>query len=708
MSGVAQVRLEPLEQSVAARYEALIRVSQAVSALREPKQLFEVLVNELRRVIEFDGIGVAQYDETNNSVQWHVSIRCDEPTLSPPKNCAGKESMTCWVFENQRPLVIPFVDRETRFSETIEALKKHRMQSVCMLPLTTVHRRIGSMFLASERPDAYSEDEVRFLSLVADQMALAIDDALNFEASRTAQEQLKLLLDLTNSVVSTLDLRELLRNMSGNLRRVMRCDFVGVGLPDAESSRHLRLYALDFPDSRGFMREEILIPIEGTPPGMAFKTGEPFVGMIRDICHMFPDAPPLAEGLTAGGVLPLASRGRVHGVLLLGRRDENEFSRDDVKFLMQVASQVAIAVENALAYSKIAELKEKLTQEKLYLEDEIRTELNFEEIVGKSAVLRRVLKQVATVAPTDSTVLIYGETGTGKELVARAIHNLSSRLSNSFVKLNCAAIPTGLLESELFGHEKGAFTGAIAQRIGRFELANRGTVFLDEIGEIPLELQPKLLRVLQEREFERLGSSRTLTTDARLIAATNRDLASMVEEQKFRSDLFYRLNVFPVRVPPLRERPEDIPLLVRHFTEQCARRMNKKIETISTETLKQMRQYHWPGNIRELQNVIERAVILSAGPVLNVPLSEFQSRPALAAVEGNGKPEKRLKFSTGNDIRNVLEETERKYILSVLSQTDWVVAGPNGAAARLGMKRSTLQLRMRKLGLSRENSQPAS
>jgi len=708
MSGVAQVRLEPLEQSVAARYEALIRVSQAVSALREPKQLFGVLVNELRRVIEFDGIGVAQYDETNNSVQWHVSIHCDEPSLRPPKNCAGKESMTCWVFENQRPLVIPFVDRETRFSETIEALKKHRMQSVCMLPLTTVHRRIGSIFLASERPDAYSEDEVRFLGMVADQMALAIDDALNFEASRTAQEQLKLLLDLTNSVVSTLDLRELLRNMSGNLRRVMRCDFVGVGLPDAESSRHLRLYALDFPGSRGFMREEILIPIEGTPPGMAFKTGEPFVGMIRDICHMFPDAPPLAEGLTTGGVLPLASRGRVHGVLLLGRRDENEFSRDDVKFLMQVASQVAIAVENALAYSKIAELKEKLTQEKLYLEDEIRTELNFEEIVGKSAVLRRVLKQVATVAPTDSTVLIYGETGTGKELVARAIHNLSSRLSNSFVKLNCAAIPTGLLESELFGHEKGAFTGAIAQRIGRFELANRGTVFLDEIGEIPLELQPKLLRVLQEREFERLGSSRTLTTDARLIAATNRDLASMVEEQKFRSDLFYRLNVFPVRVPPLRERPEDIPLLVRHFTEQCARRMNKKIETISTETLKQMRQYHWPGNIRELQNVIERAVILSAGPVLNVPLSEFQSRPALAAVDGNGNPEKRLKSSVGNDIRNVLEETERKYILSVLSQTDWVVAGPNGAAARLGMKRSTLQLRIRKLGLSRENSQPVS
>jgi formate hydrogenlyase transcriptional activator len=708
MSEAAQLRLAPSEQSIVARYEALIRVSQAVSAYREPRKLFDVLVNELRHVIDFDGIGVAQYDEATDAINWHVSIHCDEPNPTLKDKCVQKETMTCWVFQNQRPLVIPFVDRETRFPDTMEFLKKHHMQSVCMLPLTTVHRRIGSMFIASEHPDAYSDEEVRFLGMVADQMALAIDDALNFEASRTAQEQLKLLLDLTNSVVSTLDLRELLRSVSGNLRRVMGCDLAGVGLPEAENHTHLRLYALDFPDSKGFVREEVLIPIEGTPSGMAFKTGEPFVGLLRDLGKMIPDSPALAEGLKSGCVLPVASRGRIHGVLLLGRRDENTFSRDDIRFLMQVASQVAIALENALAYKKIAELKEKLTQEKLYLEDEIRTELNFEEIVGKSAVLRRILQQVATVAPTDSTVLIYGETGTGKELVARAIHNLSSRQSNSFVKLNCAAIPTGLLESELFGHEKGAFTGAIAQRIGRFELADRGTVFLDEVGEIPLELQPKLLRVLQEREFERLGSSRTLTTNARLIAATNRDLASMVEEQKFRSDLFYRLNVFPVRVPSLRERPEDIPLLVRHFTEQVARRMNKKIETISSETLKQMRQYHWPGNIRELQNVIERAVILSAGPVLHVPLSEIQSRPTSNAVNGDANPDRKTQSSMGKDIRNVLEETERKHILSVLSQTNWVVAGPNGAATRLGMKRSTLQLRMRKLGLTRENPQPVS
>src|ERR1700674_2471764 len=317
MSEAVQLRLAPSEQSVVARYEALIRVSQAVSAHREPRKLFEVLVDELRRVIEFDGIGIAQYDETKDAIEWHVSIDCDEPNPVLKDKCAQKETMTCWVFQNQRALVIPFVDQETRFPDTMEFLKKHEIQSVCMLPLTTVHRRIGSMFIASEHPDAYSDDEVRFLALVADQMALAIDDALNFEASRTAQEQLKLLLDLTNSVVSTLDLRELLRSVSGNLRRVMSCDLAGVGVPEAEDKKHLRLYALDFPDSKGFVREEVLIPLEGTPPGMVFKSGDPAVGLIREVCTIAPDAPPLAEGIQTGCVLPLTSRGRIHGVLLL-------------------------------------------------------------------------------------------------------------------------------------------------------------------------------------------------------------------------------------------------------------------------------------------------------------------------------------------------------------------------------------------------------
>jgi formate hydrogenlyase transcriptional activator len=340
-------------------------------------------------------------------------------------------------------------------------------------------------------------------------------------------------------------------------------------------------------------------------------------------------------------------------------------------------------------------LTQKLEQEKLYLEDEIRDELNFEEIVGNSGVLRQVLQQVEAVAPTDSTVLIQGETGSGKELIARAVHKLSNRSGQPFVKLNCAAIPTGLLESELFGHEKGAFTGAIAQRIGRFELASEGTIFLDEVAEIPLELQPKLLRVLQEREFERLGSSRTLYTRARLIAATNRDLNTMVETQKFRSDLFYRLSVFPIYVPPLRERTEDIPFLVSHFAQHFARLMKKSIDTISSETMNALIRYPWPGNIRELQNVIERALILSKSHDLKVPLTDLQARlPENGNMEGvkkNGTP--------------TLEEVERKHILSVLEQTRWVLSGPNGAAKKLGLKRSTLQFRIRRLGITRPSIQ---
>jgi formate hydrogenlyase transcriptional activator len=680
------------------RYEALIRVSQAIGTHHDPEELFQVLTEELRRVIKFDAVGVVQYDEAGNEIGWHLAEKCQEMTDRPCKDLPQEETIPWWVYQNQQPVVITCLNSETRFPRALEAIRACGICSGCALPLTTVHRRLGVLFLGSEESEAYSEQDVSFLSLVAGQIALAMDDALNFEASRKAQEQLKLLLDLTNSVVSTLDLRELLRNISANLRRVMQCDFVGIGLPEGENPTHLRLYAADFPESKGFIREESLIPIEGSPPGVAFKTGEPFVATARDIAQMTSDSPPSAEGFTVGCVLPLVSRGRVHGVLNLARREANAFGPDQVQFLMQVASQIAIAVENALAYGQIAALKDKLAQEKLYLEDEIRTEMNFEEIVGTSAALRRVLKQVETVGPTDSTVLIYGETGTGKELVARALHNLSPRHSNAFVKLNCAAIPTGLLESELFGHEKGAFTGAIAQRIGRFELANRGTVFLDEIGEVPLELQPKLLRVLQEREFERLGSTRTLRSDARLIAATNRDLTAMVGEQKFRSDLFYRLNVFPVRIPPLRERPEDIPLLVRHFTQQFARRMNKKIESIASETMGILCDYHWPGNIRELQNVIERAVILSSGTVLQVVLSDLKTNGASSArAESPARPDGQ------RSMQRVLEETERKQILAALEEARWVVAGPKGAAARLGMKRSTLQVRMQKLGIARSS-----
>ena len=383
--------------------------------------------------------------------------------------------------------------------------------------------------------------------------------------------------------------------------------------------------------------------------------------------------------------IPLISRGSELGFLMLGRFDETEFSKDEIEFLSQVSAQVAILVDNSIAHRHIAYLTERLAPQSLYLEDAVPSDSNFKEIIGRSSALRSLLQQVETVATTDSTVLIYGETGTGKELIARALHNLSARRKSPFIKLNCAAIPNGLLESELFGHERGAFTSAIAQRIGRFEMANRGTIFLDEIGEIPLELQPKLLRVLQEREFERLGSSRTLKTDARLITATNRDLSGYVQERKFRSDLFYRLNVFPLQVPPLRERREDIPLLVQHFVKSFSRLMNKNVESVSKQAMDALVSYSWPGNIRELENVIERAVIISRGPALQVPAGELK-RPAAAG--DNWKPQ-------------TLQEAERAHILATLKKTRWVLAGPNGAALRLGLTRQTLQFRMKKLGIVR-------
>ena len=669
-----------------ARYESLIRLAEAIRANRDPQELFQVLVQELGKVVQFDA--VAQFDESLNKVNWHLGQVCRRPAGKPNGDLAKEETTEWWVQHHQQPLIIHSVDDEPRFPRVMERLRECGIRSICALPMSTVHRRLGSLLVASSRPYAYSDEELRFLSLVVSQIALAMDDALNFQASQRAHERLELLLDLTNSVVSNLDLRQVLCAVSSSIRRVMQCNGVAVLLPEPGSNR-LRIHALDFPGSGGAVQEGLLPEDEEASAQAVLRIGRPLrtgSGELSD------DHLAAAVGVKTILHLPLTGREGVLGLLTLGSLQESAFSDEEISFLARVASQVAIAVENSIAYRRIEELKDQLAREKLYLEDEIRTELQFEEIIGKSEALRRVLAQVETVAPTDSTVLIYGETGTGKELIARAVHNLSSRKSNAFVKLNCAAIPTGLLESELFGHERGAFTGAITQRIGRFELAHHGTVFLDEVGEIPLELQPKLLRVLQEREFERLGSTRTLRTDARLIAATNRELASMVDEQKFRLDLYYRLNVFPIRVPALRERPEDIPLLVRHFVQQFSRRTNRNIETIPSETMNALIRYDWPGNIRELQNVIERAVVLSTGSVLKVQLADLKTRTRPAPPPNGAGTESK-------DMRSVLEETERKQIQAALERANWIVAGPNGAAALLGLKRSTLQSRMQKLGI---------
>jgi len=500
------------------------------------------------------------------------------------------------------------------------------------------------------------------------------------------RDRLRLLLDLNNNIVSILDLRELLRALSTNLRRVLQCDYTSVTLREPGEERRLRVYARHFslPDSAH--DEEIVIPVEGTISGEVIESGKAMLLDGKDFPRFAPQSNPLvAAGLRSACFLPLISHNRALGTLNVGRIQADAFAAADLEFLRQVANQVAIGVENALNFREVNEVREKLAEERVYLNEEIRTDRDFEDIIGGSQALKDVLAQVRIVAPTDSTVLALGETGTGKELIARAIHSLSPRRDRTFVKVNCAAIPLGLLESELFGHEKGAFTGAIAQKVGRFELAHQGTLFLDEVGDIPLELQPKLLRVLQEHEFERLGSSRTLRVNARVVAATSRNLLEMVDKHEFRGDLYYRLNVFPIAIPPLRERREDIPVLARYFAEKYARRINKRIETIPADVMHSLRQYQWPGNIRELQNFIERAVILSKTTTLQAPLGELER-----LAERGSSPRVRT-----------LVVTDREQIIEALNAAKGVLGGPGGAAERLGLNRTTLLYRMKRLGIGR-------
>jgi formate hydrogenlyase transcriptional activator len=574
-------------------------------------------------------------------------------------------------------------------------MKEDGANSFCFVPLTTAVRRLGAMGFSSLQKEAYSETDLEFLQQVGKQVAVAVDNVLNFASTEAAQQslarerdRLSLVLEINNAVVSHLELRELLKAISTCLRRVLPHDFAWFCLYDP-ATHQLRSHALDFPSHQDFVEAGDPIPLEGTPEGLAFTTQQTVLVRSLDLTE-FPTEimkRAEAEGLKSGCAVPLILHGQALGTLSVVSMHEGAFTDDDAKLLSWIGAQVALAAANSMAYQEISSLKDRLAKEKLYLEEEIQTEYNFEEIIGDSRALKLVLKEVQTVAVTDSTVLILGETGTGKELIARALHNRSNRRERTFVKLNCAAIPTGLLESELFGHEKGAFTGAIATKLGRFELADRGTIFLDEVGEIPLELQVKLLRVLQEQEFERLGSTRTIHVDVRVIAATNRDLGRMVEEQAFRSDLYYRLKVFPVTVPPLRDREEDIPLLVRHFAQKLALRMKKRIETIPSEAMKALQAYHWPGNVRELENFIERAVILTQGPDLFVSLAELKRAPS----------------QTTNSKSTTLEQAEREHILKALRESDWIIGGPAGAAARLGMKRTTLQSKMQKLNISRPN-----
>jgi len=819
------------------RYEALFRVSRTLISIRSSEELFRLLARELRAVVTFYVMGVGIYDE--NAHQIHLTSYGEPGVPLQVPQFTPEETFTWWVYHHQQPLIIPSLDSETRFPAVAEMLKNRGVRSVCVLPLTTVHRRLGGLAFGSIEADAYNEEEVNFLSFVANQVALAVDDALNFDALQHAEEalraseqsfrliidsipglvntttaegefefvsqqcldyfgttleelkaqeskgwttsnivhpddsprmlatwrrsvetghpyqseyrirradgayrwfhvrslpwrdtegriirwytlrtdiddrkqaedRLQLLLDVTNQVVSNLQLSDLLGAISASVRRVMQCDLVSVCFPDSEMKR-LQTFVIDFPDSKGLIREE-LISIEGSLGGFVFRTGKPWAGSASDLFQSgLKNEPAIAEGLKTGCVLPLISRNGVLGVLALGRRENHPFSRVDIGFLTQVANQVAIAVENATAYGQIEEaraelekafeeikdLKDRLQDENVALREQIDQALMFEEIVGVSPALRAVLSRVSKVAPTDSTVLLTGETGTGKELIARAIHKRSRRSSRAFVSVNCAAIPASLIPSELFGHEKGAFTGATQRRLGRFELAEEGTIFLDEVGELPAETQITLLHVLQEREFQRVGGNQSIRANARVIAATNRDLEAAIAEGTFRSDLFYRLNVFPIEIPPLRERKEDIPLLVEYFIDRFARKAGKSIRGINKKTLDLLVSYPWPGNIRELQNVVERSVIVLETENFSVDESWLSRKPI------TDDPKSQLELS------QKLAAQEKKMIEAALRESGGRVSGPSGAAAKLGLHRSTLESKIASLKINKHRFKAA-
>jgi len=683
--------------------EALLEVSEIIALHRDLKTLFHELAIRLHSVVDSDFLTLVLHDAAKNVMRLHVLETRKEIDKTLGMEHPVEGSPSGWVWQTQQPFIVEDVLTETRFSEFLGKLKDEGVRSFAVVPLTTAQRRLGAMGFGRLRPQAIPDSDIQFMQRVAAQVAVAVDNSLNFESSQAYQrelaeqrDRLQVLLDINNVLVTSRELRDLFRGIVSALSRVLHHDYTSLALLDPATNL-LKIHALEFEGSDALgAGKEITVALDQSPAGRCILTSKPVVFHGAELDRFPAEIVRIlrGKGLVSACCVPLVSKGRAFGTLNLGSRRLDAFSEADVDLLNRAAAQVAIAVENALAFKEIDSLKDKLAVEKLYLEEEIRSELNFEEIVGESPVIKRALAQVELAAPANTTVLVLGETGTGKELIARAIHNLSPRRERTFVKVNCAAIPSGLLESELFGHERGAFTGAVSQKVGRFELADKGTIFLDEVGDIPLELQPKLLRVLQEQEFERLGATRTNRVDVRVVAATNADLGRLVAERSFRSDLYYRLNVFPIQIPALRDRREDIPLLVRYFVQKFSRRMNKTVSYVPAEAMDALVSYAWPGNIRELENLIERAVLLSPGRDLRVPLAELQNAPAVATGEPAPAAIAAPSIST-------LEEAERQHILRALRQTEWRIAGARGAAILLGMKRTTLQARMRKLGIRR-------
>jgi formate hydrogenlyase transcriptional activator len=674
------------------RYRTLLEVSGAIAAQPNLKAVLQSLRRLLSKVVAFDSIGLLLLSDNGSSVQLIAFDRSPEArefeigTRVPYGGTAVGRAI-----EEQKPIYIPDQQAELlRIPQLASQASLGPPHSAYIFPISTSGKKLGALGFGIAQGDHFSPDDVELMTSVSSYVAVALESAVATDAAQRYQRQLaqerdrlQLLLEINNQVVTQLDVNELFRSASASIRKYFANDFAGFWLIDKQSNK-LECVVLDFPGGKGFLAD---IAAEVTDQDLErMRTRTPEIRSQQDIEKLPPAVLERlkAESIVALADAPLGTSNGPFGFISMGSKRPNKFGQEDLDILSQISAQISLALDNALAYGRLRASRNRLEDERLYLESEIRAEYNFEDLVGKSPALRKVLDQVEIVAPTGSTVLLRGETGTGKELIARAIHSHSPRRDRTFVRLNCAAIPSGLVESELFGHEKGAFTGALMQKRGRFELADHGTLFLDEIGDISPELQPKLLRALQEQEFERLGSNKTIHVDVRLIAATHRDLSLMIRNNQFREDLFYRLNVFPIEIPPLRDRREDIPLLVHYFVSRLSRLMQKRIKSIPKPAMEALTNSPWPGNVRELENFIERAVILTQGDELNVPMAELKKSAAW-----NTAP-----VST-------FHEAERQAIIEALKAASGRISGRGAAAERLGLKRTTLQNKMRRLNIAK-------
>jgi formate hydrogenlyase transcriptional activator len=675
-SGVALGRVVSPERQ---RYRLLLEITDLVARAKNLSDAFREIALPVLALTGGELLGLSLHDPGRDCMvtrYWKKNRESGEFDPFPVD-----EAACGWAWKHQRPIAIPDTEREQRFPGSVPVLLNHGVRSYIVVPISTPAQQFGALGLGKNVAETLDDEDTEFLSRVALLGALALEKEKYF---RLYEEQ-QSLAEISRELSSSFEIEKLLPAILSSLRGIARYDRAVLSLLD-EEGKNVHVYG-DALEWESILNHGSTYPLEQELSAHAVETRKVAFFTAADLRDM---KGPLAKAMYELGIqsvcsVPLIAGDRIWGALNPSSLTENAFGPPEVEYLQQVANQIAAALQNTLAYRKIAKLQERLAQEKRYLEYEIQSADGSDEIIGNSPALKRVLDYAAIVANTDSTVLITGETGTGKERIARMIHGMSRRKDRNFIKVNCAAIPTGLLESELFGHEKGAFTGAVSQKFGRLELADKGTLLLDEIGEIPLEVQPKLLRVLQDQEFERLGGTKTIHVDVRLIAATNRDLARAVEEKEFRGDLFYRLHVFPLHLPALRERREDIPKLIRHFVGKCAARLHKRIEVIPDEAVQAMMNWRWPGNIRELENFIERSVILSEGDRLNPPLAELREEISRQA----------------SDSDLTLRDREREHIVDILCQTRGALSGPSGAAARLGLKRTTLQYKMQRLGISR-------